>query len=210
MGEVLVSAAARPAARIGPRSGKGSPARISHEAAASAAAADPLGILLTITLGALPGFITQHSFGAATGPPSSTGRPSLAAAGTAADTAAVAATGSTTAGSTAAICSMAGAGDRSLAGSAAGPTAAGSATVAAELTAGTGGVLSLALTSTPDGPGMASSSSAISPFTWLPSSGAEAAGLAPAAAGTAPSSCLPCRWAALRLLLPGRRISSPS
>ncbi len=178
MGEVLIFAAARPAAGIGPSSGTGSPARISHDVAASAPAADPLGILLTITLGAIPGFITQHSFGAATGPSASTGCPSLAAAGTAADTAAVAATGSTaadspvntpaadsstaagpeantdsvsltgptaaagsatgataadsaagtdsstTVGSTAATCPIAGAGDRSPAGSAAGPAAA--------------------------------------------------------------------------------------
>ena len=99
MGEVLISAAARPAAGIGPSSGKGSLARISHDVAASAAAADPLGILLTITLGAIPGFITQHSFGAATGPSASTGRPSLTAVGTAADTTAIAATGSTAADS---------------------------------------------------------------------------------------------------------------
>jgi hypothetical protein len=69
MGEVLVSAAARPAAGIGPSSGKGSPACISHNVAASAAAADPLGILLTITLGEIPGFITQHSFQGEESPP---------------------------------------------------------------------------------------------------------------------------------------------
>ncbi len=167
------------------------------EVAASAAAANPLRILLTITLGVIPGFTTHQSFGAATGPSASTGRPPLAAVDSAANTAAVAAFGSTAAGSlantpaadsftavsskdspdsasltadsidgadssttigsTAATCSTAGADDLSPAGSATGSavvssaasssaTAAGSA--AAELAAGTGNVLSLALTST--------------------------------------------------------------
>jgi hypothetical protein len=81
-GEDLVSAAARLAAGDDPSSGTGSPARLSHGAATSAAtAAGPLEILLTITLGPIPGFITQHSFEAATGPFASTGRPPSAAAG---------------------------------------------------------------------------------------------------------------------------------
>jgi hypothetical protein len=67
---------------------------------------------------------------------------------------------------------VAGAGDRSPADSTAGPAAA------AESTAGSGGLLSLTLTSTPDDPGVAGSFSAISPSAWLPPSRAEAAGLA--------------------------------
>jgi len=103
-GEDLVSAAARLAAGDNPRPGTGSPARLSHGAASSAAtAAGPLELLLTITLGPIPGFITQHSFEAATGPLASTGRSPLAAVGAVADTATVAAAGSTAAGFPASI-----------------------------------------------------------------------------------------------------------
>ncbi len=58
MGGDLVSAAARLAAGGNPGPGTGSPACLSPRAAASAAAAaEPLWVFLTITLGAIPGFI---------------------------------------------------------------------------------------------------------------------------------------------------------
>ncbi len=95
----LVSAAPRLAAGGNPGPGTGSPARLSPGAAALAAAAvGPLEILLIITLGPIPGFITQHSLEAATGPLARSGRSLLATVGSAADTAAAAALGSTTAG----------------------------------------------------------------------------------------------------------------
>jgi hypothetical protein len=139
---VFISAAARPAAGMGPSPGKGSPASSSYDVAALAAA-DPSRILLTITWGEIPGFITKHSFVAATGPFASTGRPFPAAVGSTADIVTISAVGSTadaTAGSIAdspaadfSTGSKANTGNVSLtgptaaAGSAAGATAADSA-----------------------------------------------------------------------------------